>query len=150
MTSRRVGAEESADPPSVDLPSEAATEPDERRAAPRYSPDPLVPVLFAHPLAETPTAGLLADVSKGGVRVVAPPTAQPFLHWGDPLRILVSYSESTREEGIEGMRLWAHVVRIAIDHESYRLHAAFTRGGTDGDWDKLSEWIDRLAVTVRR
>src|SRR4249920_3762463 len=68
--------------------------PDERRAAPRYSPDPLVPVLFAHPLAETPTAGLLADVSQGGVRVVAPPTAQPFLHWGDPLRILVSYSES--------------------------------------------------------
>jgi hypothetical protein len=79
------------------------------------------------------------------MRILAPPTAQPFLHWGDPLRILVSYSESARDAGIEGMRLWAHVVRIAVDHEGYRLHAAFSRGGTDGDWDKLSSWIEKLA-----
>ncbi|MEZ4239984.1 MAG: PilZ domain-containing protein [Myxococcota bacterium] len=58
---------------------------DERRAAPRYRPDPLVAVLFAHPDADTPTAGLIADVSNGGVRIVAPPTARPHLHWGDPL-----------------------------------------------------------------
>jgi len=130
----------------ADVPAATAREADDRRAAPRYSPDPLVPVLFAHPLAETPTAGLLADVSEGGMRIVAPPTAQPFLHWGDPLRILVSYSESARDAGIEGMRLWAHVVRIAVDHEAYKLHAAFSRGGTDGDWDKLSAWIAKLAV----
>ena len=39
----------------------------------------------------------------------------------------MSYSESSREAGIEGMRLWAHVVRIAIDHESYRLRTPLSR-----------------------
>ncbi len=116
----------------------------ERRGAVRYSPDPLVPVFFAHPLATTPTAGLIADVSDTGVRIVAPPTARPMLHWGDPLRIMVTYSESARSAGIEGMCVWAHVVRLDVDSRGFRLHASFGRGGTDGDWNRLTTWIDRL------
>ena len=117
---------------------------EERREFPRYSPDPLVPVLFAHPTAETPTAGLIADVSAGGVRIVAPPTARPFLHWADTLRIDVSYSDSAREAGIEGMSLRAHVVRIRMDGKAYLVQAAFVRTGEDGDWNKLTAWIRLL------
>ncbi|MBX2799367.1 MAG: PilZ domain-containing protein [Myxococcales bacterium] len=120
--------------------------PGERRSAVRYSPDPLVPVFFAHPSAGVPTAGHIADISDSGVRIVAPPTARPMLHWGDALRIIVTYSESAREAGIEGMRLWAHVVRMEVDSREFQVMAAFSRGGSDGDWNRLSEWIDDLAV----
>lgn len=116
---------------------------DERRAAPRYSPDPLIPVLFAHPDASTPTAGLIADVSNGGVRIVAPPTARPHIHWGDPLTILVSYSDSSREAGIEGLTLGASVVRIFVDASGYTLGARFDRA--NGDWTVLANWIQQLA-----
>ncbi|MEQ1500818.1 MAG: PilZ domain-containing protein [Myxococcota bacterium] len=116
----------------------------ERRTAPRYSPDPLVPVLFAHPEAETPTAGLIADVSNGGARIVAPPTARPHLHWGDPLTIMISYSDSAREAGIEGMTLNATVVRLAVDASGFVLQARFDR--TNGDWTSLEGWIRQLAA----
>lgn len=122
--------------------------PVERRAEVRYSPDPLVPVFFAHPTASVPTAGLIENVSGSGVRIVAPPTARPSLHWGDVFRIIVSYSESAREAGIEGMKLWAHVVRLEVDSREFAIHAAFSRGGTDGDWDKLSNWIDELSTKL--
>lgn len=130
--------------------SEAPTPPadpelEDRRGSVRYSPDPLVPVFFAHPLATTPSAGLIADVSDTGVRIVAPPTARPMLHWGDPLRIIVTYSESARSAGIEGMRLWAHVIRLDVDSQGFRLHARFGRGGADGDWNRLSAWIAALS-----
>ena len=120
--------------------------PVERRADVRYSPDPLVPVFFAHPTASVPTAGLIADISGSGVRIVAPPTARPALHWGDVFRVIVSYSESSREAGIEGMRLWAHVVRLEVDSREFRIHAAFSRGGSDGDWARLSGWIAELST----
>ena len=126
----------------VDLTAEADLE--ERRATVRYSPDPLVPVFFAHPLANVPTAGLIVDVSEGGCRIMAPPTARPLLHWGDPLQIIISYSESTRESGIEGMRLWAHVVRLVADSRELSLNVAFSRNGADGDWARLEEWISAL------
>ena len=122
----------------------------ERRTNVRYNPDPLVPVLFAHPTAANPTAGLIADISEGGVRIIAPPTARPMLHWGDPLGIAVSYSESTREAGVEGLRLWAHTVRIAVDREQYTLQAAFTSNGSQGDWDRLTQWIQSMAKTYVR
>jgi len=122
-----------------------APDTDERRGAVRYSPDPLVPVFFAHPLATTPTAGLIADVSDSGVRIIAPPTARPMLHWGDPLRIIVTYSESARTAGIEGMRLWAHVVRLEVDSRELQLQASFGRTGSDGDWNRLSAWIAALS-----
>lgn len=118
---------------------------DDRRDFPRYSPDPLVPVLFAHPDAETPTAGHIADVSRGGVRIVAPPMARPFLHWPDPLTIEVAYSDSTRSAGIEGLKLRAHVVRISVDSSAYIVHAVFDRSGPDGDWDSLTGWLSKLA-----
>lgn len=114
----------------------------ERRTAPRYCPDPLVAVLFAHPQAETPTAGLVADISNGGARIVAPPTARPHLHWSDPLTILVSYSDSAREAGIEGLQLTATVVRIAVDSAGYTLQVRFDR--TNGDWSTLETWIHAL------
>ena len=120
--------------------------PEERRGAVRYCPDPLVPVFFAHPLATVPTAGLIADVSDLGVRIVAPPTARPMLHWGDPLRIIVSYSESCRDEGIEGMRLWAHVVRLQVDSSEFRIHASFSREGDDGEWRRLEAWVASLSA----
>lgn len=119
-----------------------AAQPD-RRGHPRYNPDPLVPVFFAHPEAETPTAGLIADVSNGGARIVAPPTARPMLHWSDPLAIVVSYSDSARATGIEGLRLDGHVVRIAVDATGYTLHVRFDR--TNGDWTTLENWIEQLA-----
>ncbi|MEN0064153.1 MAG: PilZ domain-containing protein [Myxococcota bacterium] len=126
-----------------------AAEADERRTAVRFSPDPLVPVLFAHPLANVPTAGLLVNVSEGGCRIMAPPTARPKLHWGDPLQIIVSYSESTRDEGIEGLRLWAHVVRLVVDSREYGLSAAFSRAGSDGNWARLVDWIRKLSAPGR-
>ncbi len=117
----------------------------ERRTTVRYSPDPLVPVFFAHPLAAVPSAGLIADISGGGVRIVAPPTARPMLHWGDPLRIILSYSESSRSASIEGMRLWAHVVRIEVDSREFKIQAEFNASGPDGEWDRLEAWIKELA-----
>lgn len=115
----------------------------DRRGAVRYNPDPYVPVLFAHPTAETPTAGLIVDVSNGGARIVAPPTARPMLHWADPLTIVVSYSDTVRESGIEGMRLNGHVIRLAVDSAAYTLHVRFDRA--NGDWTALELWINKLA-----
>ena len=131
-------------------PSEAEVQitpqtPVDRRAATRYNPDPLVPVFFAHPTASVPTAGLISNISASGVRIVAPPTARPSLHWGDVFRIIVSYSESAREAGIEGMRLWAHVVRLEVDSREFRIHAAFSRDGADGDWERLFNWVKELS-----
>ncbi len=123
--------------------------PVDRRAAERYSPDPLVPVFFAHPTAAVPTAGLVCDISDTGARIVAPPTARPSLHWGDVFRIIVSYSESARASGIEGMRLWAHVVRLEVDSRELGIHAAFHRGGMDGDWDRLAAWVRELSSQAR-
>lgn len=129
-------------PPASTVPSEN----DERREAVRYSPDPLVPVFFAHPMANVPTAGLIVDISTSGCRIMAPPTARPMLHWGDPLQIIVSYSESSRESGVEGMRLWAHVVQLVADSRELSVRAAFSRNGADGDWVRLEEWIRALGV----
>ena len=117
----------------------------ERRGQVRFYPDPMVPVFFAHPSAPVPTAGLLADVSASGVRIVAPPTARPELHWGDVFRIIVSYSESARLARIEGMRLWAHVVRLEVNSCEFRINAAFSRSGGDGDWARLEAWMTKLA-----
>lgn len=117
----------------------------ERRQSVRYSPDPLVPVFFAHPLANVPTAGLIVDISRGGCRIMAPPTARPMLHWGDTVQIIVSYSESSRNEKIEGLRLWAHVVRMVADSRELSVSVAFSRNGADGEWERLAEWIDALA-----
>jgi hypothetical protein len=104
-------------------------------------------VLFAHPTAETPTAGLIVDVSNGGARIVAPPTARPMLHWADPLTIIVSYSDTVREAGIEGMRLAGHVIRLNVDSGGYVLHVRFDRA--NGDWTALELWINQLAETLR-
>jgi hypothetical protein len=119
----------------------------DRRSATRYNPDPYVPVLFAHPSAETPTAGLVVDVSNGGARIVAPPTARPMLHWADPLTMIVSYSDSVREAGIEGLRLQGHVVRLSVDSASYLVQVRFDRA--NGDWTALEGWIHRLADALR-
>lgn len=122
---------------------------EERRTTVRYSPDPLVPVFFAHPQANVPTAGLLVDVSEGGCRIVAPPTARPKLHWGDPLQIIISYSESARDAKIEGLRLWAHVVRLEVDSREFVLCASFSQAGSDGDWPRLRAWVRTLGEGVR-
>ncbi len=119
--------------------------PDERRAAPRYEPEPLVPVLFGHRDAETPAAGLIADVSLGGCRLIAAPNSRPMLHWGDPFRLVVSYSEASRSSGIEGLRLAAHVVRIVADAKGLMVHSQFTVDGADGEWRRLVEWVQGLA-----
>lgn len=118
----------------------------ERRGATRYNPDPYVPVLFAHPTAETPTAGLIVDVSNGGARIIAPPTARPMLHWADPITIVLSYSAAVRESGIEGLRLNGHVVRLAVDASGYVMQVRFDRA--NGDWTSLELWINSLADTI--
>ncbi|MCA9489788.1 MAG: PilZ domain-containing protein [Myxococcales bacterium] len=118
--------------------------PDERRAYPRFIPDPAVPVLFAHPHVETPTAGLIQDVSEGGVRIVAPPTARPGLHWADPLRIEISYSESTRAGQVEGTVLRAYVVRLVVDASQLVIQARFDRQGADGAWEAFAQWLASL------
>lgn len=117
---------------------------EERRSDIRYHPDPGVSILFAHRSAENPTAGMLTDVSLGGCRIMAPPMARPHLHWGDPFRIVVSYSDSAREAGIEGLRLSAHVVRLVADAHALVVHCQFSTDGHDGDWNRLVDWIARL------
>ena len=126
------------------LASEPATE--ERRAAPRYAPAPQVPILFAHRDAEVPSAGLIADISLGGCKIVAPPNARPQLHWGDPFRIVVSYSEGARAADIEGLRLAAHVVRLVADARGLVIHCQFAVDGVDGEWRRLVGWVESLAV----
>jgi len=121
--------------------------PDDRRAAPRYEPDPLVPILFGHRGIDTPAAGLIVDVSLGGCRIIAAPNSRPHLHWGDPFRLVVSYSETARSAGIEGMRLAAHVVRIVADARGLVVHCQFTVDGADGDWRRLLDWVGGLAAT---
>lgn len=130
---------------SRDEVADGAAGPD-RRVAVRYNPDPYVPVLFAHPTAETPTAGLIVDVSNGGARIIAPPTARPMLHWSDPLTIVVSYSDTVRESGIEGMRLNGHVVRLAVDSAGYVMQVRFDRA--NGNWTALEAWINSMADTT--
>jgi len=116
----------------------------DRRGFPRYYPREHVPVLFAHRDAEVPTAGHIGDVSRSGVRIVAPPMARPFLHWPDAVEIHVLWSESARADGMEGAKLRAHVVRIQVDASAYVLHAAFDGAGADGDWDTMMAWISSL------
>ncbi len=116
----------------------------DRRGYPRYFPAEMVQVLFAHRDAEVPTAGHIGDVSRSGVRIVAPPMARPFLHWPDACEIHVLWSDSARTSGMEGMKLRAHVVRIQVDAHAYVLHAAFDGTGRDGDWDALMAWISQL------
>lgn len=118
--------------------------PDERRGYPRYSPDPMVPVLFGHPSSEMPTAGLIQDVSLSGVRIVAPPTARPYLHWADPLLVEISYSESTRAGGIEGTKLRAYVVRLVVDASGLTIQARFDPTGLDGKWEEFRVWMATL------
>lgn len=120
----------------------------ERRASQRFVMQPLIPVFFAHTDADTPTAGLVADVSDGGLRIVAPPTAKPSLHWSDPFTIVISYSDQARAAGIEGLTLTAHVVRIAVDANGYQLHARFDRRSSDA-WDRLQCWLASLLETER-
>jgi hypothetical protein len=117
----------------------------ERRASVRYSPDPLVPVFFGHRDAPNPTAGLIADVSLGGCRIIAPPNARPMLHWGDPFRLVVSYSESARASQHEGMRLSAHVVRLVADARALVVHCRFSVDGPDGEWRRVVEWVRELS-----
>lgn len=117
---------------------------DDRRVHPRFAPDELVPVFFAHSTAEQPTCGHIVDVSHSGVRIVAPPMARPFLHWGDPFWLEISWSESVRAGGVEGTQLRARVVRIHADSTAYQLHAEFDRAGLDGDWDALARWTAAL------
>lgn len=123
--------------------------PAERRAFPRFTPDPAVPVLFGHPHLETPTAGLLLDVSEGGARLVAPPTARPGLHWADPLHIQISYSESTRAAGVEGTLLRAYVVRLVVDASQFVLQTRFDTRGADGNWEAFRTWIATLPTATR-
>lgn len=122
----------------------AVPSPDERREFPRFAPDPLVPVLFADAHSEEMTAGLIHDVSLGGVRIVAPPTAKAHLHWAAPLLIQVSYSESTRAAQIEGLRLRAWVVRLVIDSGGFALQARFGMDGHDGHWRAFHRWVGTL------
>lgn len=130
--------------PVVQL-SDHRSNPDERRATPRYEPAPNVPVLFGHRDAENPSAGLIADISLGGCKIIAPPNARPQLHWGDPFRIVVSYSEGSRAAGVEGMRLAAHVVRLVADARGFVIQCQFTVDGADGEWRRLVEWVETLA-----
>jgi hypothetical protein len=131
------------------LQHDLAVTPDERREFPRFTPDPLVPVLFGNPTTEIPTAGLVHDVSLCGVRIVAPPTARPYLHWADPLIIQVSYSESTRSGGIEGLKLRAYVVRLVVDASGFALQSRFDLGGADGQWEEFRRWVATLGAPVR-
>lgn len=119
----------------------------ERRSDIRFQPDEQVPILFAHRSAENPTAGLLTDVSLGGCRIMAPPMARPNLHWGDPFRVVVSYSESARASRVEGLRLAAHVVRLVADAHALVVHCQFSTDGHDGDWQRLVDWIERMGST---
>jgi hypothetical protein len=123
---------------------------DERRIHPRYAPDEPVPVLFGHPNQETPSAGHIVDVSHGGVRIVAPPTAQPHLHWSDRFWLQISWSEDARATGAEGTLLRARVVRLNSDAGAYVLQAEFDRSGSDGDWDALARWTVALSSLPKR
>lgn len=116
----------------------------ERRADVRFTPRPPVAVLFGHAAIEVPTAGLITDVSLGGCRIMAPPTARPHLHWGDPFRLQVAWSDAARDAGVEGLRLGAHVVRLVADAHALVVHCQFSIDGSDGDWERFVAWIARL------
>ena len=98
---------------------------DERRAVPRYACEPWVPVLFTNDNRVDITAAHIIDVSAGGARVIAPPTALTRMRWGDRLRLLVTYSEATRRARVEGLVLRADVVGIRWDATGLTLHLRF-------------------------
>ena len=121
----------------------------ERREHDRVIPETLIPILFSHASAKNPTAGFIQDIGEGGAKIVAPPTARPMLHWGDPFRLTVSYSESTRAAAIEGLQLSAYVVRIVADREQFALNAAFSTENTDTNWTRLHHWLVTLVDPTR-
>lgn len=89
--------------------------PPDRRVAPRFEPEPWVPVFFCDPAWPEPCAAYVADVSATGMRLVAPPTTRPNLWWGDRVRIEVATSDGTRRRGLDGIVLLAHVARMSVD-----------------------------------
>lgn len=97
----------------------------ERRAHPRYSPDPWLPVVFASRRDELQCAGHIVDISEGGLRLVAPPSCSVPLVWGEQFDLTLAYSESLRRFGLEGLTLEAVVVRILSDKREYSVHAMF-------------------------
>jgi hypothetical protein len=119
----------------------------ERRAHARYSPDPLIPVFFCHREAATPCCGHIMDLSMDGLRIVAPPTVRPLLHWEETVWIQLTYSESNRTEGIEGLTLKAQVVRAVSDRTSYVLQARMI--GDKRKRQHLAEYIEKLAEAER-
>ncbi len=87
----------------------------ERRVAPRFEPDPWIPVFFRAPNDPTPWVGYVADVSASGLRLIAPPTTRAGLHWGDAVTVEVCPCAGTRARGISGLVLRAEVARVVSD-----------------------------------
>ena len=118
---------------------------DERRQWPRYRPSRMIPVLFRNARLPGIGAGHIVDVSMGGVRIHAPPTVTTPLRWGEPLAIMLSYSEGTREAQVEGMELSAVVVEVRSTAEQYIVRARFVEQLV-ADWYELLQNLVKTAA----
>lgn len=98
---------------------------EERRAHPRYSPDPWLPVVLSAHGSELRAAGHIVDISEGGIRIVAPPSCPVPFAWGHSIELMLAYSESARRFGFEGIVLAATVVRVVSDERAYTIQARF-------------------------
>jgi hypothetical protein len=125
-------------------------------AYPAFAPVDAVPVLFTQTRRSTraraaprrPTPGMLTVVGGAGsaaeVRIVAPPSARPCLHWSDPLAIAVTYSEATRGSICEGLVLSARVVRVEADVNGLVIRASCA--GDAPRWAAFAAWVRGLTA----
>ena len=117
----------------------------ERRQWPRYRPEHMIPVLFRHPRQNGLGAGHIVDISEGGLRIQAPPTVTTPLRWGEPVAIMLSYSESTRAAQVEGMELTAVAVEVRSTSNAYELRVRFLEP-LAAHWRELLEGLIRTAA----
>ena len=129
----------------LELEFESPWDGSERRQWPRYRPESMIPVLFRHPRQSGIGAGHIIDIGEGGVRIHAPPTVTTPLHWGEPVAIMLSYSETTRSAQIEGMELSAVVVEVRSTAEAYELRVRFLEPLAKY-WRDLLEGLVRTAA----
>lgn len=111
---------------------------DNRREWPRYKADRVIPVMFQNPRHPGIGAGLISDLSSGGLRIVAPPTVITQLRWGEVVSVTLSYSEGTREARVEGLELSAVVVEIISNASAFTLRCRFLKPLSPG-WVKILE-----------
>ena len=112
----------------------------ERRAEMRYTLDPPMNVQFGQIGSMEASDGQIADLSEGGVRIVASADCRTMLRWGDAVQVTLGGEDTT---SVGGVSLCGRVVRIVSDERATVLQVGFDR--TDDAWEQLRAWVHTLS-----